>query len=291
MRQLAFVSGKGGTGKTSLAASMARLFRAAVSVDCDVDAANLALLLPGEDGPAHPFDSGQRAVLDSTQCTRCGACVDACRFGALRPAEDGIPEFELLACEGCRACSLVCPPGAFGFSSNRAGQWWVRRTAAGALVHAELGVAQDNSGKLVAKVREVARQEAEARGYEVVLVDGPPGIGCPVHAALTGCDAAVAVVEPTVSAEHDLERLLALVDHFRIPVWVVINKHDLSHDGGARVSALCERSGVPVLARIPFDAAVPRLLAKGQPPLGAGPEVARAIELAYQEVCQRLSLQ
>ena len=289
MKQIAFVSGKGGTGKTSLVAAMARLFRTAITADCDVDAANLALLMPGEDGPAQPFDAGYRAVLDPEACTRCGLCADRCRFDAIEVEADGTPRFDPLACEGCRACSLICAAQAISFRENRAGQFWVRRTAHGNLVHAELGIAQDNSGKLVAKVREVARGQAASLVDPLVLIDGPPGIGCPTHAALTGCDAAVAVAEPTRSSVHDLERLLALTTHFRIPVWVVLNKCDLYPEGAARVSDLCRRHGLPLLAEIPFEEAIPGLLAQGRSALDAGPEVSGAIHLARCELERRLS--
>ena len=290
MKQLVFVSGKGGTGKTSLVAAMAQLFRPVVTADCDVDAANLALLLDGEDGAAQPFEAGQRAVLNPDLCTRCGVCAETCRFDAIELEADGTPQFDPIACEGCRACSMVCPTDAITFRTNQAGLLWVRETVEGVLVRAELGVAQDNSGKLVARVREVAREQATAHGGQLVLIDGPPGIGCPVHASLTGCDAAVVVVEPSAAAKHDLERFLDLVEHFRIPVWAVLNKHDLSPEGAAQIAALCERRDVPILARIPFDESVPQLVARGQSPLCASPEVARAVREASEQIAQRLEL-
>ena len=288
MKQLAFLSGKGGTGKTSLVASFAHLSRPAIAVDCDVDAANLGLLLAGLDGRAHEFESGQRAVIDTSRCDGCGACLDACRFDALTRHEDGTLQVEALACEGCEACALVCPTNAVGFEGNVAGRWWVRKTSSGVLVHAALGIAQDNSGKLVACVREVAREQATAAGRDLILIDGPPGIGCPVHAALTSADAMIAVVEPTVSAEHDLERLLELARRFRCRAWVVLNKSNLSLAGAERIRALCERRAVPLLAEIPFDPAIPHLLARGRLPIVAGGAVAQAIAQAHGRTAELL---
>ena len=215
MKQLVVISGKGGTGKTSILASLAYLSACespVATADCDVDAANLALLLPGEDVRTELFWSGRRARIDAGSCSLCGLCAEQCRAAAIRIEDFAV--VDPLACEGCGVCELVCPEEAVSFVDNQAGVWMERRTAFGPLIHAALGIAQDNSGKLVAQVRQEARTVAERDDIDLILVDGPPGIGCPVHASLTGCDLALVVTEPTPSGEHDLERVLELLDHF-----------------------------------------------------------------------------
>jgi len=268
VNQLVVISGKGGTGKTSIVASLACLAASTgpvITADCDVDAANLALLLPGEDIRTEPFFSGRRARIDADICLLCGACLERCRAGAIR-IEDRA-EVDRLACEGCGVCALVCVAGAVSFVDNQAGVWMERRTPCGPLIHAALGIAQDNSGKLVARVREEARTVAERDDIDLILVDGPPGIGCPVHASVAGCDLALAVTEPTPSGEHDLERVLELLDRFGVPAAVLINKHDLSEESTARIEALAKRANVPVVGSLPFSPEVPRALARGELPL------------------------
>ena len=259
MRQIAIISGKGGTGKTSLTGAFARLSDRCVAVDADVDAANLALLLPGEDTPWRPFDAGRRAVIDPRRCSGCGACLDACRFGALEEVTFGV-QSDPIRCEGCGACAQVCGEDAVSFRPNRAGSWTTRSTPWGWLVHASLGVAQDSSGKLVAHLRREARQLAAREAIDLVLIDGPPGIGCPVHAAITGVDGVVVVTEPTEAGIHDLTRALGLAGHFRLPVGVVLNKSDLNAEGARQVEMAAARCRVPILGAIPFDPRLPRLL-------------------------------
>lgn len=289
MNQLVVISGKGGTGKTSVVASLAYLaaFEAPVTTaDCDVDAANLALLLPGQDLRTEPFHSGRRARIDPDTCSSCGLCAEQCRAGAIR-----IEDFTLvdpLACEGCGVCALVCPVEAVSFVDNQAGVWMERRTAFGPLIHAALGIAQDNSGKLVAQVREEARTIAEREETDLILVDGPPGIGCPVHASLTGCDLALLVTEPTPSGEHDLERVLELLDHFRVPAAILINKHDLSSEFTARIEALARKADIPVVGKLPFSPEVPRALARGELPL-AVEAVAAPLSEAWERIAALLS--
>lgn len=269
MKQLVVISGKGGTGKTTIAACLALLARDSdgpvVAADCDVEAANLALLLTGEDEPAKPFVAGRRAVVDAERCISCAMCEQNCRFDAIEVTTHA--EVDPLRCEGCGVCALVCATDAITFTDNQAGQTMQRDTAAGPLVHARLGVAQDSSGKLVAEVRQQARRAAEQRGLDLCVVDGPPGIGCPVHAALTGCDLALVVTEPSGSGEHDLRRVLELCDHFQMKAAVLINKHDLAPALSERITAMAEEHGAVVVGRIPFDPAVPRALSRGELPL------------------------
>ncbi len=287
MRQLVVISGKGGTGKTSVVASLAHLAAAeaagpVVTADCDVEASNLAIVLSGRERAREPFISGRRAVVAPDRCTACGACEEHCRFDGVA-VEGDVATVDRLACEGCGVCALVCPEDAIRFEDNQAGWLLESDTALGPLVHARLGVAQDRSGKLVAAVRSRAREAAERAGAPWLLIDGPPGIGCPVHAALTGCDLVLVVTEPTPSGEHDLLRVLDLVDHFRMRAAVLINKHDLAPDVSRRIEDLAARRGAPVVGRIPFDPVIPRALAGGVLPLDV-PSFADPLRRAWAAV-------
>ena len=290
MQRLAVFSGKGGTGKTTLVAAFARLTERVVAADCDVDAANLALLLPGVDEPSRPFMSGQKAQVQDELCLSCGKCIPHCRFGALGWVSSVEVAVAPLACEGCEVCVQVCPGESILMLPNQAGTWTRRALAAshapdaGWLVHAELGVAQDNSGKLVTEVRSQADALARTHGIETVLIDGPPGIGCAVHAAMGQVSRILVVTEPTPSGEHDLLRLLETARQFHVPACVAINKHDLSPGGAAAIEAACAARGIEVIGRVPFDAAVPAALARGEVPLGAAvaPETDAAIRALWE---------
>lgn len=266
-RQIAVVSGKGGTGKTSLCASLARLGRPLVAADCDVDAANMALLLMGLDGVHMPFFTGRRASVDLRRCQRCGTCAETCRFDAVALGESGLPRLDPFVCEGCGACTLTCPSGALYLHENQAGVWTVRPTDTGPLVHALLGVAQDNSGTLVTQVRQEAQRVARAEGLDLVLLDGPPGIGSPVLATVEGVDLVLVVTEPTPSGSHDLIRILDLAAEAGTAAAVVINKADLDPDVCQSIEELSDEAGVPVVGQLPFEAEVPRALARGELPL------------------------
>ena len=285
MREIAIVSGKGGTGKTSLAGAFARLAGRSVAVDADVDAANLALLLPGADAPWKPFEAGRRAWIDPHGCTACGACLEVCRFSALTQVGPCV-ESDPIRCEGCGACAQVCGGQAVSFRSHRAGEWTTRATPWGPLVHARLGVAQDSSGKLVARLRREGRTIAQEESLDLVLIDGPPGIGCPVHAAMAGADAVVAVTEPTEAGIHDLTRVLHLADHFGIPAGIILNKADLDAQGARLVDTVASLLRVPILGTIPFDPKLPRLLSRAETGLEARGvrEQIRACWAAVQDV-------
>lgn len=251
MKQLTVISGKGGTGKTSLMASLATLARKCVLVDGDVDAADLHLLLAPQIERREPFFASKVAVIDLDRCDRCQKCVDVCRFEAIRDfAVDPI------ACEGCKVCFYVCPQGAITLKDVQSGEWFISETRYGPMVHAKLGVAQENSGKLVTQVRKEAQRIAKEKGHPLILIDGPPGIGCPVIASLGGVDAVLVVTEPSLSGIHDLQRVLGVSRHFQVPAWVCVNKADINAENTARIREYCRQEGTPVIGEIPYDPAV-----------------------------------
>jgi len=266
MKVIAFISGKGGTGKTSVVASFARLAAPVVAADCDVDAANLSLLLGGCVVREEGFVAGQVARIRPDACTACGACVERCRFHAIRPLGAHF-EVDPLACEGCRVCQQGCPFDAVEMVDNAAGHVHVLRTSVGPMVSAALEPAQSNSGKLVTRVRTLARELAIEHGSEVLLLDGPPGIGCPVHATLADTDLAVVVTEPTPSGQHDLERTLELLRRFGRPAMVILNKADLSQAMAQRIRGVTAAYGASLIGELPFVATVPAGLAQRLAPL------------------------
>jgi len=257
VQELVIISGKGGTGKTSLTASFAVLAEFPVLADCDVDAADLHLILAPTVRERHEFRSGNEAVIRAADCVSCGKCFDLCRFGAVVTGGEGEAyAIDPVACEGCGVCVRFCPTAAIDFPEALCGEWLVSDTRCGPMVHAWLGVAAENTGKLVSTVRVAARCLANEHGHGLVIVDGPPGIGCPVIASLTGTSQALVVTEPTVSGEHDLERVLKLARHFGIPTSVCVNKWDLNPAMTERIEALALRSGARIAGRIRYDNAV-----------------------------------
>ena len=263
MKKIAVISGKGGTGKTSLLASFVSLVPHSVAVDADVDAANLSILMSGEDGPSRSFLGNRKAEVDAGFCSGCLDCAPACPVVAIHERE-GLALVDTVACEGCGVCALVCPLDAITLFDHTAGSWTVRSTDHGPLVHAALGIAEDNSGKLVDILRREASRIAVETNADWLLIDGPPGIGCPVHAAIGRVDLLAVVTEPSSSGVHDLERVMDLADHFQLPAAVVINKADLNPEMTVMVEEAARRRNVPVAGRIPFSLEVPRALAKGQ---------------------------
>ena len=260
MKEVVALSGKGGTGKTTLLASLAVLARNKVMADCDVDAANLHLLLDPDVGECKEFWGGQVADIDRPRCLECGLCEDVCRFNAIN---DFV--VDPVACEGCGFCFHVCPEQAIVMKDNLAGHWFISETRYGPLVHARLGIAQENSGRLVTVVRHHARLLAEKRGLELILSDGPPGIGCPAISSLSGAELVLLVTEPTLSGIHDLERVLGVCRHFGAPVVVCINKCDLNESNSALIETTCSEQGIDQVTRIPFDNTVTEALANGVP--------------------------
>ncbi|MBN1376395.1 MAG: ATP-binding protein [Dehalococcoidia bacterium] len=260
MKELIVLSGKGGTGKTSITGCFAALAENKVLADCDVDAADLHLLLQPTDRQKEEFWSGQTAFIDSNACTECGLCQELCRF-------DAIHDFKVrsFSCEGCGFCARICPVDAITMQDNMAGHWYISDTVYGPLVHARLGIAQENSGKLVALVRQQARQMAQEKGYATIITDGPPGIGCPVISSLSGADLALLVTEPTVSGFHDLERVIEVCRHFNVPSTVCINKYDINTEKSKSIEENCASQGIIVTGKVPFDTSVNQAVARGIP--------------------------
>jgi MinD superfamily P-loop ATPase len=260
MREIVVLSGKGGTGKTTVLASFAVLAENPVLCDCDVDAPNLHLLLEPEPREVHEFFGLQTAEIDESLCNECGVCEASCRFDAIRDFR-----VDPLACEGCGLCVRVCPLDAISMRDMLAGHWYVSQTQFGPLVHARLRAAQENSGKLVMAVRKRARELAEETGAAHILSDGPPGIGCPAISSLSGASIALIVTEPSLSGLHDLERVLALCRNFNVTPLVCINKYDLSNENTRRIEGYCDDIGVEIVGRIPFDPEVNAATIRGRP--------------------------
>lgn len=263
MKQITVISGKGGAGKTILTASFAAMAKDKVMVDCDVDAADLHLLLHPEIKETYEFKGEKKAVIDEELCNGCRECIEVCRFDAIE--ESSHIYINPLSCEGCQVCYYTCPLDAIEMVDNIAGNWYVSETKYGAMVHAQLGAAEENSGKLVTIVRQKAKQVAEERSMSLTLIDGPPGIGCPVISAITGVDAVLVVTEPTVSGIHDMERVIGVSRHFGIKTFCCINRYDINLKNTKKIEKWCEKNGVLVLGRIPFDMRVNQALIKGLP--------------------------
>jgi len=251
MKQLTVISGKGGTGKTTLTAAFAHLAGNAVIADCDVDAADLHLILSPRLVKQESFHGNKLASIDRKLCNECGLCQENCRFGAIHNFE-----VDHTSCEGCGVCSYVCPGKAISMRERLSGYWFISDTREGPMVHAKLGIAAENSGKLVSLVRQEAKELAEKEKKDLILIDGPPGIGCPVIASIGGVSMVLIVTEPTLSGLHDLKRILEVADHFSIPALVCINKFDINPENTGQIESYCKEQGVEVVGKIPYDPAV-----------------------------------
>jgi MinD superfamily P-loop ATPase len=261
MKQIVIISGKGGTGKTVLTASFAALSKNKVMADCDVDAADLHLLLQPEIKERHEFRSGVTATIDKELCQGCSECISVCRFNAI--SEDFT--IDPVSCEGCTICSYVCPVGAIKLEENLSGEWFVSETKYGPFVHATLGIAEENSGKLVSVVRQKAKEIAEKENLDYIIIDGPPGIGCPVIASLSGVDLALIVTEPTLSGIHDMGRVAIVAKHFGVPTKVVINKFDINQENTKEIKKICQKEDIEVVAQLPFSQKVSKSIVQGMP--------------------------
>jgi len=267
MIQLVILSGKGGTGKTTIAAALAHLASQEMSIvlaDGDVDAANLELVLAPSKLAEHDFTGGQVAVIDPELCTACGICEQVCRFEAIVP---GTETYHVVdnGCEGCASCFYQCPAEAIRMEEQTAGRWFHSNSRFGPLYHAHLFAGQENSGKLVTLVKQQARLQALDTDADLLIVDGPPGIGCPVIAASAGADLALLVVEPTVSGIHDLERILGTVTHFGVPALVCVNKSDLNLSRAEEIARFCAQQQIDLVGQVTFDQVVTEAMVAGQP--------------------------
>jgi MinD superfamily P-loop ATPase len=249
IRELVILSGKGGTGKTSITGAFASLAENSLLCDADVDAADLHLLMSPEVKKSTAFMGGSLAEIDEEKCTECGRCLELCQFGAI--SEDFI--VDPLACEGCGVCVDLCHEQAIDFPVQQCGDWFISKTRFGPMVHARLGIAEENSGKLVSLVRQESMKLAEEKGCQVILTDGPPGIGCPVIASIGGASGLVIVVEPTVSGLHDMRRVAELAAHFKVPGMVCVNKYDLNIEMTQQIESYASGKNMKILGRIPFD--------------------------------------
>lgn len=260
MKELVIISGKGGTGKTSLMAAFAALSEKRVLCDADVDAADLHLLMAPDVKEHHDFQGGGLALIDGDKCTGCGLCRDLCRFHAISDHFEVDP----ILCEGCGVCVDFCPEQAVDFPVQTCGEWFISDTRHGPMIHARLGIAEENSGKLVTLVRQEAKKLAEAQNLDMIITDGPPGVGCPVIASIGGAAALLIVTEPTVSGLHDMQRVAELAAHFRVPAMVCVNKFDLNPDQTRAIETLSREMGLTVLGRIPFDPVFTKSMVQGK---------------------------
>jgi len=260
MRQVTVLSGKGGTGKTTLTAAFSVLAKKAVVADCDVDAPDLHMLLHPEIMERLEFKGSKLAVIDKTKCVKCGLCREKCRFDAITESLD-VDQF---SCEGCGVCAFVCPANAVTLNERVSGQAFISKIRYGLMVHAMLNPGEANSGKLVTLVRQNAKIVAEKEGINLILIDGPPGIGCPVIASVTGVDAGLIVTEPTMSGIHDLKRALQLLEHFNVPPLVCVNMYDVNESNAEKILSFCKDKGVEVAGKIPFNPKVTEAMVKGK---------------------------
>ena len=270
MKEMVVISGKGGTGKTSIVGSFAVLAKNAVLADCDVDAADLHLLLVPDIKQTQDFVGGKLAAVVVEKCVGCGQCREVCNFDAVRLDGRGNDIVEKtysidpVSCEGCGICTRFCPVNAIKFGDAVNGQWFISETRFGAMVHAKLGIAQENSGKLVSLIRKEAKHLAAERDNDLIIVDGPPGIGCPVIASVTGADLVVAVTEPTLSGRHDLDRVVELTRHFGIPIVICVNKCDINGELTEEIRNTADKNNLKIVGEIPYDPAVTKAQVAGK---------------------------
>jgi len=285
MKELVILSGKGGTGKTTIAASFAALAKSKALADCDVDAADLHLLLKPKTKIKSEFWSGQTAVIDADKCTECGLCQELCRFDAIHDYK-----VDPVSCEGCCFCKNVCGEDAITMQENMSGYWYISDTKYGSMVHAKLNIAQENSGKLVTVVRQNARETAKSKDLDLIISDGPPGIGCPVISSLSGATVALIVTEPSLSGMHDLDRIIGVCNHFGVPAMVCINKYDINSDNTAKIEEYCADNNIEVISKIQFDnVAIEALINQKTLVEHSDGATARQVTALWEKLSERLS--
>lgn len=287
MHEIVVISGKGGTGKTSVCAAFAHLMENGIVCDLDVDAPDLHIILDPKPRSEHAFISGHEAVIDQGICTHCGNCYEACRFGGILRNTDNYT-VDPLRCEGCGVCRVLCPAGAVTLADKHCGDWYESDSRFGTMLHAQLFPGEENSGRLVSLLKQKARERAKAEGKDIILCDGSPGIGCPVISSLSGADMAVAVVEPTPSGRHDFIRVADLCDHFRIPVSVILNKADLNREECAAIRAVCAERGYSETGEIPFTQDITAAMIARQAVTETGSPQAARLRDAWADITDKV---
>jgi MinD superfamily P-loop ATPase len=284
MREILVISGKGGTGKTSLTAAFAHLAAGAVICDLDVDAPDLHLLLQPHHQQTHDFYAGYEAQIQPQECDGCNTCALMCRFDAVEPGTPS-PRINPLKCEGCKVCVEFCPADAISFTPKHCGIWYISQTRMGPMAHAQLFPAEENSGRLVALLRQQAKNLAQEQGINLILSDGPPGIGCPVISSLSGVHLAVVVTEPTPSGLHDMKRVTDLCDHFQVPVAVIVNKCDLNPEIAEQIETRCLQKGYTVVAQLPHDVDFVHAMVQGRTITEfSSSDTVRQVKMAWESI-------
>ncbi len=287
MKELVVISGKGGSGKTSIVAALSQLAKNPVFCDADVDAADLHLILSPVIQETHEFIAGHTAFINLKQCTKCGKCLELCRFCAISPDFVVNP----VMCEGCGVCNYFCEDNAIDFPENLSGHWYISSTRFGPMVHARLGIAEENSGKLVVRVRKEAEKIASQQERELVITDGPPGVGCPVIAAIGGASGVLIVTEPSLSGRHDMERVVELAKHFSVPAMICINKYDLNESITRGIREFAEQNKIPCAGQIPFDPAMTKSMVQAKTLFEYAPDApaCSAVRQVWDQVLKNLS--
>ncbi len=263
MKEITVISGKGGTGKTSLTAALASAGSDMVLCDCDVDAADLHLIMNPEVRETHIFKGAWSAEIHPEKCTDCGICSEYCRFEAITLNKENKRQIDSYKCEGCRLCERICPSQAITSTRSVNNFWFVSDTRRGPMVHARMGAGEENSGKLVTQVRKKARELALQNNLQFILSDGPPGTGCPTIASLTGADAVLVIIEPSITSLHDADRVIQLVQQFKIPVYALINKSTINPEMTGKIALFLKNRELPLIGEIPFDKSIVEAMVKG----------------------------
>ena len=288
MKELVIISGKGGTGKTSMVSALASLAENKVLCDSDVDAADLHLILAPEIKQSEPFKGGSEAEIDSEKCIQCGRCIELCRFGAITD------DFKVdhIECEGCGVCYYFCPEKAISFEQKTCGEWFISDTRHGPMVHAKLGIAEENSGKLVTLVRKESKKLAEEKGLDLIVTDGAPGVGCPVIASIGGASSVLIVTEPTVSGVHDMTRVAKLAAFFKIPAMVCVNKCDLNPEKSDEIKKYAEENNMTFVGEVPFDPVFTKAMVEAKNIFEYAPDadVCADVKAIWETVCEQLNI-
>ncbi len=290
MQEITILSGKGGTGKTSITAGLISISKNAVFCDCDVDAADLHLLLNPDIKERHRFPGGRKAFIDYNTCNTCGICAHNCRFGAISADERGRYRVDAFLCEGCRLCERICPEKAISSEQNKKNRWFISESRFGTFIHAQMGPGEENSGKLVAQLRKKAREIASERNLDFIINDGPPGLGCPVISSVTGTDKVLVIIEPSKSGFHDAKRLFGLLKTFQIKVYALINKLDLNSSVVLEIEEFLKQNSILLLPGIPFDNSFTEAMTEGKTitEYAPGSDISNSIAATWERISNAL---